>query len=66
MFLELVINSADIKQECICQNTEKIRALISGVENIMPQLQTKVTITLNYCVQECLLSACESLNTNSL
>lgn len=32
MFLELVIISADITQECICQNTEKIRALISGVE----------------------------------
>lgn len=64
MFLELVIISADIKQEC-CQNTQKIRALVLGLEK-HSQFQTEVNITLNYCVQECLLSACKSLNTNSL
>lgn len=58
----LVIISADTKQKCICQNNQKIMSLFQVWGNVeltvTSQFQSKVIVTLNYGIQECLPSAC--------
>lgn len=60
MFLELVIISADTKQKCICQNTQKMTSLFQVWENVELAVTSQFHVMLlsPYSVQERLLSSC--------